>query len=65
MDLEKQKRFLIRAAYIAVMALLIFAALKYLLPILMPFLLGFLIVWLLRKPAKALANKLHLPERQC
>ena len=63
MDLEKQKRFLIRAAYIAVMALLIFAALKYLLPILMPFLLGFLIVWLLRKPAKWLAKKLHLGEK--
>ena len=63
MDLEKQKRFLIRVAYIAAMALLIFAALKYLLPILTPFLLGFLIVWLLRKPAKWLAQKLHMGEK--
>ena len=63
MDLEKQKRFLIRAAYIAVVVALVYAALKYLLPIMTPFLLGFLIVWLLRKPAKALANKLHLPEK--
>ena len=63
MDLEKQKRFLIRAAYIAVVAVLVYAALKYLLPIMMPFLLGFLIVWILRKPAGWLAKKLHIPRK--
>lgn len=63
MDLEKQKRFLIRAAYIAVVAALVYAALKYLLPIMVPFLLSFLIVWLLRKPAHWLAKKLHVSQK--
>lgn len=63
MDLEKQKRFLIRAAYVAVVVVLVYAALKYLLPIMMPFLLGFLIVWLLRKPAEWLGKTLHLPKK--
>lgn len=63
MDLEKQKRFLIRAAYVAVVVALVYAALKYLLPIMTPFLLGFLIVWLLRKPAEWLGKKMHLPKK--
>ena len=63
MNLEKQKRFLIQAAFYAVAAALLYVGLKYLLPILMPFLLAFLIVWLLRKPASAVASRLHLREK--
>ena len=63
MNLEKQKRFLIQAAFYAVAAALLYVGLKYLLPILMPFLLAFLIVWLLRKPACAVASRLHLREK--
>ena len=44
MDLEKQKRFLIRAAYFAIIAALVYVGLKYMLPIVMPFLLAFIIV---------------------
>ena len=61
MDLEKQKRFLIRLAYFAAIAALVYVGLKYLLPIVMPFLLAFIIVWMLRKPAQWLAEKLHIP----
>ncbi len=63
MDLEKQKRFLIRGAFYAASAALIYVALKYFLPILMPFLLAFFIVWLLRQPALWTAKKLHLPQK--
>ncbi len=63
MDLEKQKRFLIRVTFYAAAAGLIYVALKYLLPIVMPFLLAFLIVWLLRQPAGWLSKKLHLPKK--
>ncbi len=63
MDLEKQKRFLIRAAFYATAAGLVFVGLKYFLPILMPFLLAFFIVWLLRQPANWLSQKLRLPQK--
>lgn len=61
MDLEKQKRFLVRAAFYAAIAALIYCGLKYLLPVFMPFLLAFIMVWVLRRPAKWLAEKCHLP----
>ncbi len=63
MDLEKQKRFLIRAAFFAAAAGLVYFGLKYILPILMPFLLAFFIVWLLRRPAGWIAKKAHLPQK--
>ena len=52
MNLEKQKRFLVQAAFYGTIAALVYVVLKFLLPTLIPFLLAFLIVWLLRKPAK-------------
>lgn len=62
-DLEKQKKFLTRAAFYAVVAALIYVGLKYLLPTLMPFVLAFLIVWLLRKPAGWLADKVPVKQK--
>ena len=61
MNLEKQKRFLVQAAFYGTIAALVYVVLKFLLPTLIPFLLAFLIVWLLRKPAKWISGKLHLP----
>lgn len=63
MDLEKQKRFLIRAAFYGLAAALVYCGLKYLLPVFMPFLLAFLMVWALRRPAKWLAEKSRLPQK--
>ena len=63
MDLEKQKRFLIRAAFYAAVAALIYCGLKYLLPVFVPFLLAFIMVWVLRQPAKWLAGKCRLAEK--
>ena len=47
MNLEKQKRFLVQAAFYGTIAALVYVVLKFLLPTLIPFLLAFLIVWLL------------------
>ncbi len=63
MNLEKQKRFLVQAAFYGTIAALVFVVLKFLLPTLIPFLLAFLIVWLLRKPAKWVGQRLHLPQK--
>ena len=41
MDLEKQKRFLIRLAFFAAIAALVYVGLKYFLPMILPFLLAF------------------------
>ena len=60
MDLEKQKRFLIRLAFFAAIAALVYVGLKYFLPMILPFLLAFIIVWMLRRPAVWLAEKLKV-----
>ena len=63
MNLEKQKRFLVQAAYYGTIAALVYVVLKFLLPTLIPFFLAFLIVWLLRKPAKWVGEKLHISQK--
>lgn len=63
MNLEKQKRFLVQAAFYGTIAALVYVVLKYLLPTLVPFLLAFLIVWLLRKPAKWVSEKLPISQK--
>ena len=43
MNLEKQKSFIIRVIYIALLLLLVYVGIKYLLPMLMPFVIGLII----------------------
>lgn len=50
MDIQKQKNFIIRLTYILVIIGLIFAVLKYVIPVFIPFIIGFFISLLL-KPA--------------
>lgn len=61
MDVEKQKRFLINAAYFVVLLLGVFVLLKYGLPMLTPFVAAFVIASVLRKPIQWLTRNLHLP----
>ena len=63
MNVEKQKKFLIHAAFFGVIIAGGYLCLSYLLPPLTPFLIGFLIAWLLHKPAKAIADKLRISVR--
>ena len=58
MNIETQKRFLIRIGFWAVVALLVIIALKYVLPFLLPFVVAFLIAALLNRPTEALAERL-------
>ncbi len=59
MDIETQKRFLIRVGFWAVVVLLVIAALKYVLPFLLPFVVAFIIAALLNRPIVFLAKKLN------
>lgn len=43
MNIEKQKAFIIRVLYIAIILLLVYVGIKYLLPLLMPFVIGLII----------------------
>lgn len=60
MDQEKQKRFLIGAAYYGVIGIGIYVCLYFLAPPLLPFLFGFLIAWVLRRLITYLTEKLHI-----
>ena len=58
MDIETQKRFLIRIGYWAVVALIVVVGLRYVLPIILPFVVAFLIAALLNRPTAFLSEKL-------
>lgn len=60
MNLEQQKIFLIRFAYIAVLLALVYLTLKYALPVLLPFLIAFLIASMLNKPIRFLHQRCHM-----
>ena len=59
MNIETQKRFLIRIGFWAVVILLVILCLKYVLPFLLPFVVAFLIAALLNRPIMLLAEKLN------
>ncbi|MED9820830.1 MAG: sporulation integral membrane protein YtvI [Christensenellales bacterium] len=63
MTVEKKKAFLIQAAFYGVLLIAAALFMTYLFGPLCPFLFGFLIAWLLQKPAKLLAQKLHISSR--
>lgn len=63
MNTEKKRNFLINAAYYGAIVAIAFLSLRYLLGPLSPFIVGFIIAWLLYKPARAIARKLHLPAK--
>ena len=63
MTVEKKKNFLIHAAFYGVLLIAAALFMTYLFEPLCPFIFGFLIAWLLQKPAKSIAQKLHLPSR--
>lgn len=56
MNTEKQKNFIIKLAYILVIAGLLFVILKYVIPLFMPFIIGFIIALIL-KPIIIFINK--------
>ena len=59
MNIETQKRFLIRIGFWAVVILLVILCLKYVLPFLLPFVVAFLIAALLNRPIMFLAEKMN------
>lgn len=60
MNLEKQKAFIIRVAYIALLLGLVYVVIKYLLPLLMPFIIGIIIAGIFRRPIDFVQKKTRL-----
>ena len=58
--MEMKKKFVVNAAFYGIIALLVIAGYKYILPILTPFLIGFCVASLVRLPL----NKMNLKTRQ-
>lgn len=55
--MEQKKSFIIRVVYYAVIALIVYAVCKYLLPALMPFLVAFVVAMLIRWPTVRLSKE--------
>jgi sporulation integral membrane protein YtvI len=58
---SKKKSFIINTAFYALIGLIVFTTLKYLLPLVSPFIFGLLIAYALRKPTRYLASRIKLP----
>ena len=59
MNIETQKRFLIRIGFWAVVILLMLVGFQYVLPVVLPFVMAFLIAALLDRPIRFLAKRLN------
>lgn len=60
MNIEKQKAFLIRFAYFALLLGIAYISIKYLVPLLMPFVIGLIVAALLRHTIDIISKKTHL-----
>lgn len=59
-NLEKRRTFIIRFAYGAIIALCVYAVMKWAMPVLFPFVLATLFATILNKPICALSRRLHI-----
>lgn len=61
MNVEAKKKFMINTAFIALIAVLFYFALKYLMIWLLPFVIGFICALVLQKPVAFLSDKTKVP----
>ncbi len=61
MTVDAKKSFIIHIIYIAIIAVLVFVTLKYLLAWLLPFVIGFACALMLQKPVNKLSQKTKIP----
>ena len=60
MNLEKQKKFLIKFAYLTVILGLGYVAIKYLVPALLPFVIGMIIAVIFKGPIGKISNRFKI-----
>ena len=65
MEIEARKRFLINISFTAVVVLLVFLTVKFLLAYLLPFVIGIVLAVFLQKPSQLAAQKLRLKTGSC
>ena len=63
LKLEKRRKFIIDFLYFAIVIGVGFCILKYAMPVVAPFLTALFLAYVLRKPIRFLAQKLHLPRK--
>ena len=62
-EIEKKRSFIINFAYFLIIAAIVFALVKYALPLLAPFVIAFIVAALLQKPARFMARKLPIKKK--
>ncbi len=60
---EKQRAFIIKIIYIAIIVGLVVVSFRYLLSWVLPFVLGLLVAAIVQKPVRYIANKIKLPNK--
>lgn len=60
-SVEKKRSFIINVLYLAIIIGLLYLVFKKLIPLVSPFVYAFIIAFFLRKPARAIAEKLKVP----
>ena len=61
MTIERKQRFLVNTAFVAVIAVLFYFAMKYLTMLFLPFVIGFICALVLQKPIAFLSEKTRIP----
>lgn len=63
MDIKRKQKFLVEAAYLAVILTLVYVTFKYFIPLIFPFVLGFIIAFAFKPLIRSLTNKLKIPNK--
>ena len=62
--MEKKKEFIINIIFYGIILVLVYFGFKYILPPLIPFVIAFVMVYVLKKPIKAICRKFNLSNLQ-
>ncbi len=62
-ETEREKRFLIRAAYMVSVGIIYYVLVRYVLYALMPFTIALLVTFMLKRPVDHISRLLHIPRR--
>lgn len=63
MEIEKRRKFIINFMYFAIIIAIAWAVLEWGMSLIMPFIIAFVISWLLQRPIRFLAGKLHIHKK--
>lgn len=63
MNMERKKKFIVNTMYFGIMLAIAVLLLKFALPLLAPFAIGFVLAYILKRPSRFVARRLHISRK--